>query len=138
MKKIPGTYLVFLIWFLSGLTVASQVKWEHISSTTGAIKVPNRGKQQTSAAVADFSKPAWPRYVIRNTGGNKVHDQIVGDFDGDNKPDLVFWAQGDQTLYFSRIPADPVLTENWKLIPIYKYYGDSQMEQHGTYPAWKR
>lgn len=86
----------------------------------------------------DFSKPAWPRYVIRNTGGNKVHDQIVGDFDGDIKPDLVFWAQGDQTLYFTRIPEDPVPTENWKLIPVYKYFSDSQMEQHGTYPSWKR
>ena len=86
----------------------------------------------------DFSKPAWPRHLIRNTGGNKVHDQMVGDFDGDFKPDLVFWAQGDQTLYFTRIPADPYVQENWKLIPIYKYYGDSQMEQHGTYPAWKR
>ena len=69
----------------------------------------------------DFSKPVWPRYLIRNTGGNKVHDQMAGDFDGDNKPDLVFWAQGDQALYFTRIPADPVLTENWKLIPVYKY-----------------
>jgi len=86
----------------------------------------------------DFSKPAWPRYLIRNTGGNKVHDQMVGDFDGDLKPDLVFWAQGDQTLYFSRIPRDPAEQKNWKLIPVYKYYSDSQMEQHGTYPAWKR
>jgi sugar phosphate isomerase/epimerase len=86
----------------------------------------------------DFSKPAWPRYLIRNSGGNKVHDQMVGDFDGDFKPDLVFWAQGDQTLYFSRIPSDPYVQENWKLIPAYKYFGDSQMEQHGTYPGWKR
>jgi len=86
----------------------------------------------------DFSKPAWPRYLIRNTGGNKVHDQMVGDFDGDFKPDLVFWAQGDQTLYFTRIPSDPFEQVNWKLIPVYKYYGDSQMEQHGTYPSWKR
>jgi hypothetical protein len=85
----------------------------------------------------DFSKPAWPRYIIRKTGGNKIHDQIVGDFDGDSKPDLVFWAQGDQTLYFTRIPSDPFITENWNLIPVYKYYCDSQMEQHGIYPSWK-
>jgi hypothetical protein len=86
----------------------------------------------------DFSKPAWPRYLIRNTGGNKVHDQMVGDFDGDLKPDLVFWAQGDQTLYFSRIPQDPYVLANWILIPVYKYFGDSQMEQYGTYPSWKQ
>lgn len=86
----------------------------------------------------DFSKPAWPRYLIRNSGGNKVHDQMVGDFDGDNKPDLVFWAQGDQTLYFTRIPADPYIQENWELMPVYRYFSDSQMEQHGTYPSWKR
>jgi hypothetical protein len=63
---------------------------------------------------------------------------MVGDFDGNKKSDLVFWAQGDQTLYFARIPTDPVLTENWKLIPVYKYFSDGQMQQHGTYPAWKR
>lgn len=193
-----------------------QVKWTHISSKTGEIEVPNKGKQQTSCAVADFdndgindfcisertsapglvwyqraesrwkryivedaicfieagtiafdvdkdgdmdiiaggesktnqvwwwenpfpdfSKPAWPRYLIRNTGGNKIHDQMVGDFDGDLKPDLVFWAQGDQTLYLTRIPEDPYELVNWKLIPVYKYYSDSQMEQHGTYPSWK-
>ena len=85
----------------------------------------------------DFSKPAWPRYLIRNSGGNKIHDQLVGDFDGDFSPDLVFWAQGDQTLYFTRIPEDPTVLSDWELMPVYKYYNDSQMEQHGTYPSWK-
>ena len=67
-----------------------------------------------------------------------MHDQITGDFDGDNKPDLVFWAQGDQTLYFTRIPEDPYEKGNWKLIPVYTYYSDSQMEQHGSYTSWKQ
>ena len=206
-----------LLSFFLVTGINCQIRWEHISSATGAIEVPNKGKQQTSAAVADFdndgindfcitertsapsvvwyqrtekgwkrhivedaicfieagtvafdvdndgdrdiiaggesktnnvwwwenpypdfSKPAWPRYLIRNSGGNKVHDQIAGDFDGDNKPDLVFWAQGDQTLYFTRIPEDPYEQVNWKLIPVYKYYNDSQMEQHGSYPSWKQ
>ena len=73
----------------------------------------------------------------KNSGGNKIHDQIVGDFDGDCKPDLVFWAQGDQTLYFTRIPSDPKRLSEWKLIPVYKYYKESQMEQHETYPSFK-
>jgi len=80
----------------------------------------------------------WNRYLIRNSGGNKVHDQIIGDFDGDGKKDLVFWAQGDQTLYFTRIPAEPKKLKKWKLIPVFKYSSDSQMEQYGSYPAWKK
>ena len=79
----------------------------------------------------------WNRYLIRNTGGNKIHDQITGDFDGDLRPDLVFWVQGDQTLYFTRIPGEPKKISEWKLIPVYKYYSDGQMEQYGTYPSWK-
>ena len=80
---------------------------------------------------------SWNRYLIRNSGGNKIHDQMVGDFDGDCKPDLVFWAQGDQTLYFTRVPSNPKILSEWKLIPVYKYYKDGQMEQHGTYPSFK-
>lgn len=213
---MPGKLVLLLSASLLAININSQVRWEHISSATGAIEVPNSGNQQTSAAVADFdndgindfcitertsapsvvwyqrtdsgwkrhvvedaicfieagtiafdvdndgdkdiiaggesktnqvwwwenpypdfSKPAWPRYLIRNTGGKKVHDQITGDFDGDKKEDLVFWAQGDQTLYFTRIPDDLYSPENWKLIPVYRYYSDGQMEQHGLYPSWK-
>jgi hypothetical protein len=216
MKTLPASVILFLAALFSG-NVYAQVNWVHLSSRSGDLEAPNKGKQQTSCAVADFdndgindfcisertaapslvwykrtstgwkryvvedavcfieagtltldidndgdqdivaggesktnqvwwwenpypdfSKPAWPRYTIRKTGGNKVHDQIAGDFDGDHKPDLVFWAQGDQALYFTRIPSDPVLTGNWKMITVYKYYDDSQMEQHGTYPSWKR
>lgn len=87
----------------------------------------------------DFDRPeGWRRYLIRNTGGNKVHDQIVGDFDGDKKTDLVFWAQGDKTLYYVKIPSRPKIQSEWKLIPVYRYFSDSQMMQHGTYPSWKQ
>ncbi len=199
------------------LQVYCQVRWEHISTTDGSLEVPNGGREQTSAAVADFDNdgindfciserteaPAlvwyrrlkegwkkyiveegmlpveagtiacdidndgdmdivaggdyrsnqvwwwenpfpdfvkdrpWKRYLIKNTGGAKIHDQIAGDFDGDGRTDLVFWAQGDQTLYFTRIPSDPKILSAWALIPVYKYFTDGQMEQHGTYPPFK-
>jgi hypothetical protein len=214
MKRLV-IVLSLLIAGISGLP--AQVKWVHISSRDGGIEVPNQGKEQTSAAVADFdndgindfcisertSAPAlvwyrrtengwqrhvvedsvlhieagtiacdvdndgdmdiiaggdwrsnqlwwwenpypalneaksWKRYLIRDTGGEKMHDQITGDFDGDNHPDIVFWAQGDQTLYFARIPAHPKIQSEWKLIPVYRYFTDGQMEQHGTYPPFK-
>ena len=55
---------------------------------------------------------------------------MVGDFDGDGKADVVFWTQGHQTLFFTRIPKNPKELNVWKLIPVYKYFADSQMEQH--------
>jgi len=209
---------VFLFFLASCFcSIECQITWKIVSSEEGEIEPPNSGKQQTSAAVADFdndgindfcisertSAPAlvwyrrlpdgwkkyivedsvcyieagtvacdvdndgdldiiaggesktnqvwwwenpypvleapggWNRFLIRNSGGNKVHDQMTGDFDGDGRRDLVFWAQGDQTLYFTRIPAEPKELHEWKLIPVYRYYSDGQMEQHGTYPAWK-
>ena len=82
-------------------------------------------------------KKAWIRYSIVNTGGKKHHDQLIGDFDGDGKTDLVFWTQGDQTLYFTRIPSNPKILSEWNLIPVYKYYSDGQMEQRGIPPSFK-
>ncbi len=213
MKK---SFALLILAFASMTYVQCQVTWQHLSSRNGDIEAPNKGLEQTSAAVADFdndgindfcitertsapaivwyrrlnngwkryvvedsicfieagtiafdvdndgdmdiiaggesksnqvwwwenpypdfSKPHWNRYLIRNSGGNKVHDQMTGDFDGDGKPDLVFWAQGDQTLYFTRIPSNPKKLSEWKLIPVYRYYRDGQMEQHGTYPPFR-
>jgi hypothetical protein len=217
MVKTSKSIMLLILAAGFGHVSNCQVKWEHLSTTTGSLEAPNSGKEQTSAAVADFDNdgindfcisertaaPAmvwyrrigggwkkyivedgilhieagtiafdidndgdmdivaggdyqsnqvwwwvnpyplfeagkpWNRYLIRNTGATKIHDQIAGDFDGDKKPDLVFWAQGDQTLYFSRIPLHPKVLTEWKLIPVYKYYTDGQMEQHGTYPPFK-
>jgi len=86
----------------------------------------------------DFSaSTGWKRYLIKSSGENKFHDQISGDFDGDGKTDIVFWSQGDRKLYFTRIPSDPKKLSSWKLIPVYSYYNDSQMEQTGRYPGFK-
>ncbi len=49
----------------------------------------------------------WKRYVIKEGGGTQHHDQIVGDFDGDGKAELVFWNQGARKLFMARIPKDP-------------------------------
>ena len=218
MRFLNILFYCFLTTFALNAPIFGQINWEHISTETGAIEVPNQGKQQTSAAVGDFDNDgindfciterttapgivwyrrmsdswkryvvedsicfieagtisfdvdndgdvdiigggegksnqvwwwenpypdfekdvSWNRYLIRNSGGNKIHDQMTGDFDGDCRPDLVFWAQGDQTLYFTRIPANPKEMSEWKLIPVYKYYADGQMEQHGTYPTFRK
>lgn len=86
----------------------------------------------------DFtSEKGWNRYLIKNSGENKSHDQMAGDFDGDGKTDLVFWAQGERTLYFAGIPGNPKSPDEWKLIPAYTYQADGQMEQRGEYPSFK-
>jgi len=218
MKHILFTSAIVLLSPFIQLEAQPLIKWEHLSSKTGALEVPNQGGQQTSTAVADFNNdgindfcisertkaPAlvwykreakgwkrcvveqdslyieagtvacdvdgdgdldiiaagdyrsnqawwwenphpnqetvstWPRHLIKNTGGTKMHDQMVGDFDGDGKTDLVFWCQGDCTLYFTRIPQNPEVFAEWKLIPVYRYFTDGEMEQQGTYPPFKK
>jgi hypothetical protein len=79
----------------------------------------------------------WVRHTIKSFGNNKQHDQIFGDFNGDGKPELVFWAQGDKTLYIANIPEHPADAGEWKFTPLYTYNDDSQMEQRGRYPSFK-
>ncbi|MCC6442870.1 MAG: VCBS repeat-containing protein [Armatimonadetes bacterium] len=54
----------------------------------------------------DPRKP-WKRYPVKDGGANQHHDQIFGDFDGDGKPEIIFWNQGAQKLFRARIPKDP-------------------------------
>jgi len=85
----------------------------------------------------DFSREAtWERHLIARTPGPKHHDQLFGDFDGDDQKELVFWNQGAQRLFLSEIPEDPA-AGTWPVKEIYRYSGDSQMDQTGTYPGWK-
>ncbi|MFZ2339726.1 MAG: FG-GAP-like repeat-containing protein [Bacteroidales bacterium] len=85
----------------------------------------------------DFERDApWKRHLIYK-GGAKYHDQIVGDFDGDGKPDLVFWSQTEHELIWVRIPDNPKDYSAWKCTPVYKYYDDGQMQQHGRYADFK-
>lgn len=81
----------------------------------------------------------WTRRIIKDSGGNKHHDQLFGDFDGDGTDELVFWNQGDHRLYLAEIPANPKKAERWDLEIVYEYHDDSQMKQLGQelYPGWK-
>jgi len=53
---------------------------------------------------------SWKRYEIKNSGGNKHHDQIIADFDGDGDGELVSWNQGSKRLLYFEIPFDPKST----------------------------
>ena len=79
----------------------------------------------------------WTRREIKNFGGNKHHDQIFSDFDGDGKAELVFWNQGACKLYIAEIPQNPREAKSWQCTEIYSYSGDSEIEQRGTYPGFK-
>ncbi len=78
----------------------------------------------------------WKRHLIKNSGSNKHHDQLFGDFDGDGDQELVFWNQGAQRLYLAEIPGLP-LAEPWELSVIYHYSSDEEPDQRGEYPGWK-
>jgi hypothetical protein len=61
MKKyLAGLFLIYA----SCCIIHGQASWEHISSSTGALEVPNAGKQQTSAAVADFDNDGINDFCI--------------------------------------------------------------------------
>jgi hypothetical protein len=47
---------------------------------------------------------SWKRYTIKNSGANKHHDQLFGDFDNDGKQELVLWNQGAHQLLIASIP----------------------------------
>jgi hypothetical protein len=63
---------------------------------------------------------------------------MFGDFDGDGKDELVFWNQSGTTLFLAEIPENPREAKSWKCEPIYTWSSDSEMEQRGEYPAWRR
>ena len=82
----------------------------------------------------------WERHVIKNSGQNKHHDQLFGDFDGDGMMELVFWNQSAGKLFLAEIPENPSTYEGeWPRKPVYTYGMDSEMMQTGQsgYPAWK-
>jgi hypothetical protein len=63
----------------------------------------------------------WTRRAIKNSGENIHHDQIAGDFDGDGKPELVFWNQNAKKLFLANIPKDPKNAPVWSLKEIFSW-----------------
>lgn len=81
---------------------------------------------------------AWTRRTIKNDGADKHHDQIFGDVDGDGEVELVFWNQKGTALFVSEIPENPRRAQSWERTAIYRYSRDSEMEQRGEYPDFRR
>ena len=63
----------------------------------------------------------WNRYTIKNYGEKQYHDQIFGDFDGDEQPELVLWNQQAQKLLIADIPKNPKKERNWKFTVIWSW-----------------
>ena len=80
----------------------------------------------------------WKRHVIKDGGGVKHHDMMMGDFDGDGKEELVFWNQNERKLFLTRVPPNPRNAGPWELAEIYAYSGDSEPEQRGKPASFKR
>jgi hypothetical protein len=83
---------------------------------------------------------SWRAHLIKNSGENKHHDQLFGDYDGDGQMELVFWNQSGGKLFLAEIPEKPDrYLEAWPLKVIYTYGMDSEMAQTGQagYPGWK-
>lgn len=78
-------------------------------------------------------KKPWRRRLIKNSGANKHHDLIAGDFLGVGRAQVVFWNQGARRLWLAEVPADPRGTEPWTLVEIYRW--ESGREHEGLASA---
>lgn len=70
----------------------------------------------------------WIRRLIKEDGGNKHHDEIFGDFDGDESMELVFWNQRAKALCIAEIPEDPRNTSPWEYTQIYTWEEGNEHE----------
>jgi hypothetical protein len=72
----------------------------------------------------DFARGRpWKRHQVIALGGTH-HDQIVGDFDGDARPDLAFWYNAGKQLFLAHILPDPTAT--WPCVEIARLADGSQ------------
>ncbi len=52
----------------------------------------------------------WTRREIFRMPANKSHDQLVADLDGDGRPEVYFWNQFSETLFYVPVPDDPCVS----------------------------
>jgi hypothetical protein len=82
----------------------------------------------------NYAQP-WTRRHIKNSGGNKHHDQSVADYDGDGKPELVSWNQGAKQLLLFEIPGDPKSSGPWPSRAIYSWSSGPELEGFPSLPV---
>lgn len=77
----------------------------------------------------DFDpKKPWRKYTIKNTGAKQHHDQVIGDFDGDGKPELVFWNQQASKIFIADIPRNAANKNAWIMKEIWSWKGQLNYE----------
>jgi hypothetical protein len=81
----------------------------------------------------DFSQP-WKRRDIKRSGTRKHHDQSIGDYDGDGRPELLSWNQGAKQLLLYEIPADLRSIETWNATPIHCWSSGREREGFPSMP----
>jgi hypothetical protein len=62
----------------------------------------------------------WKRHTIKSSGGNKHHDQVFGDFDGDGRVELASWNQRANHLLLFEIPDNPKADTEWQRHEIFE------------------
>ena len=72
----------------------------------------------------------WKRHLIKKGGSTQHHDQVTGKFRHTNAAQVIFWNQGEKTLYMADIPADPFKSP-WAYKAI--YVANALDEKHGSY-----
>jgi hypothetical protein len=68
----------------------------------------------------DPAKP-WRRRLIHKGPGKAYHDQAIGDFCGEGRPQLAFWNQGSRKLFLADLPSDPRSAGTWPCTEIFDY-----------------
>jgi hypothetical protein len=70
----------------------------------------------------------WVRRNIKKSGGNKHHDQIFADIDGDGSKELVSWNQRAMKLLAFKIPPDVKNAGEWPVTELFSYEGKVEHE----------